>query len=160
MSQTKLDWLFTMVQQRTKEFKVKAPDGDGREFWQPLKKMFAQSNLMVSGWQQIDSVIVEKLMSLPEFDESGMIEVNHYLRQQVRIPTQEEPNLQRIMQVALNSGQFLASDSTIHGLNDFDYNRSGLDRLNTYISEADIRNISVNIGDGLIKQVEMYLEKD
>ena len=159
MTQAKLERLFTMVQQGTKEFKTKTPDGDGRAFWQPLKKIFARSNLMASGWLEIDSAIVEKLMSLPEFDESGMIETNHYLIQQVRIPTQEEPILRKIMQVALNSGQFLASDRLINGLDNFDYSSSGLDCLSTYISQVDIENISVDISDRSIEEVELYFSE-
>ena len=159
MDRTRLERLFILVQQGTQEFKTKVPDGDGRAFWQPLKKMFAEPNLMASGWLQIDSAIVEKLMALPEFDESGIIAINHFLRQQVRIPTEEEASLRRIMQVALNSGQFLASDRTINDLKDFDYSRSGLDRLSTYISPADIENISIGISDRLIKEVKTYLEK-
>ena len=160
MTQAKLERLFIIVQQGVKEFKTKTPDGDGRAFWQPLKTMFAQQNLQASCWQQIDSAMVKKLISLPEFDESGeMILNNHFLRQQVRIPTQEEPILRKIMQVALNSGQFLASNRLIDGLNNFDYSNSGLDCLSTYISQANIKNISVNISDRLIEEVKLYFSK-
>ena len=39
MQQAKLNYLFALVQQETKYFKTKHPQGDGRAFWQPLKQL-------------------------------------------------------------------------------------------------------------------------
>ena len=99
-------------------------------FGNPLKKLFIEQNIRASSWKQIDTSIVKKLMDIPELDGLGnIILINHFLRQQVRIPTQEEPSLRRIMQVALNSGQFLASHDVVNDLKNFNYDCSDLDRL-------------------------------
>ena len=53
----------------------------------------------------------------PEFYINGhgkqeIIEVNHFLIQTVRIPTTEKPSLKKIMQIALNMGQFQGKNGT------------------------------------------------
>ncbi|MCC0179084.1 hypothetical protein I4641_19125 [Waterburya agarophytonicola K14] len=161
MQKTKLNYLFTLVQQETKCFKIKYPQGDGRAFWQPLKQLFAETKLHANNWKQLDPNLVAKLMQLEEKDELGnTIEVNHFLRQQVRIPTEEKPDLRRIMQLALNSGQYLAlKDGSLPIFPDFDYSNSGLASLETYLFERDIVRISSQIGDRLTKDVKAYLQQ-
>lgn len=160
MGQTKLNYLFSLVQQETKYFRNKYPQGDGRVFWQLLKQLFAETKLYASDWKQLDPNLVKNLLKLEEKDERGnTIELNHFLRQQVRIPTQEEPSLTRIMQIALNSGQYLAiSDRYLFDLLDFDYYDSGLAFLETYLFDRDIEKISDSIGDRLIKDIVDYLQ--
>ena len=162
MQPTRLNYLFTLVQQETKHFRTKYPQGDGRGFWQPLKQLFAETELRADSWKQLDSNLVTKLMQLKEKDEEGnTIELNHFLRQQVRIPTQSEPTLRRIMQLALNSGQYLAiKNSSLPLIPDFDYSDSGLALLQTYLVERDIEKISNQISDRLSEAVEIYFEKN
>ena len=161
MQQAKLNYLFTLVQQETKYFKTKHPQGDGRAFWQPLKQLFTETKLYANNWKQLDPNLVAKLMQLEEKDELGnTIEINHFLRQQVRIPAEEEPTLRRIMQLALNSGQYLAlKDSSLSIFPDFDYSDSGLALLQTYLFERDIVRISSQIGDRLTEDVKAYLQQ-
>jgi hypothetical protein len=50
-------------------------------------------------------------MKLPEYSINGknekiIIEKNHFLIQTVRIPLTEKPILRKIMQIALNNGQY------------------------------------------------------
>lgn len=162
-NQTKLDLLFSSVQQGAAEFATRNPEGDGRAFWQPIKQLFGKQDIRASGWQRLNSGLVAKLMNLSEFDESGnIILLNHYLRQQVRIPTEEEPILRKIMQLALNSGYFIASkdkQELDRSLKDFDYGNSGLERLTTYISKDEIVQISSQISPGLVEEVETYFKR-
>lgn len=156
---TRLDQLFTLIQQETKQFKTKYPQGDGRAFWQPMKQLFKESQIKANSWQQLDKNLVDLLLALPEKDETeNIIFINHFLRQHVRITSQEEPTLQRIMQIALNSGQFLATDGLIEGLESFNYSQSGLDRLTTYISEDEIHKLSSQIPEKLIEKTQQYLQ--
>lgn len=98
MNYPKLEQIFILVRQGAKQFKIDRPNGDGRAFWQPLKHLFGQHDIRASSWRKIDAKIVASLLDLSETDEFGaIIEINHFLRQQVRIPTQEEPTLRRIM---------------------------------------------------------------
>ncbi|MEL6988531.1 MAG: hypothetical protein AAGK97_11965, partial [Bacteroidota bacterium] len=109
----KLDYLFTLVQRESKKFKTDLPQGNGREFWQPLKQIFTGSSICASSWKKLDRNLVDKLIKLEEKDNLGnTIEINHFLRQLVRIPTEELPSLRKIMQLALNSGQYLALHDT------------------------------------------------
>ena len=81
----------------------------GEKFWQPLKQIFAGSSICASCWKKLDPNLVDRLIELEEKDNLGnTIEINHFFRQLVRIPTEESPSLRRIMQLALNSGQYLA----------------------------------------------------
>lgn len=61
------------------------------------------------------------------------------------------------MQIALNSGQFLATSYQFKEIENFDYRKSGLDQIQTYLEEDDILEISQKISDSLIKQVDTYL---
>lgn len=150
---TKLEKIFYLIQQETQLFKTKEPQGDRRVFWQPMKLLFKESLIRAKSWQQLDKNLVLMLLALPEKDTTGnLIPINHFLRQQVRIPSQEKPTLQRIMQIALNSGQFLATDGVIKGLESFNYDRSGLAQLKTYITEEEIYSLSNQISNRLIEK--------
>lgn len=77
----KLDYLFTLVQQETKKFKIARPQENGREFWQPLKQNFAGLSICASRWKKLDPNLVDKLIKLEEKDNLGnTIEMNHFLR--------------------------------------------------------------------------------
>ena len=90
MSQNNLELLFKLTQQAAQKLKQQDPDADGKAFWQPLKKLFETYALSASQWQQLDPELVKKLSLLPETDSLGRtIEINHFLRQQVRIPLEE-----------------------------------------------------------------------
>ena len=57
-------------------------------------------------------------MSLPEYtidayETKSIVETNHFLIQTVRIPTTEKPSLRKIMQVALNIGQYQAENGKL-----------------------------------------------
>ena len=154
----KLDYLFTLVQQETKKFKSDRLQGNGREFWQPLKQIFTGSSISASCWKNLDRDLVDKLIKLEEQDNlDNIIEINHFLRQLVRIPTEESPSLRRIMQLALNSGQYLALCDRSTVISNFNFSSSGLDCLQTYLFEKDIQNISLQISDRAIEEVKAYL---
>lgn len=158
MTNTRLEYVFLLVQQETKKFRTSQPQGDGREFWQPLKQIFKESNIFASSWKQLDFSLVNKLINLEETDELGkIIEGNHFLRQHVRIPQEQSPNLQRTMQIALNSGQYLAISDPFIKIPDFDYYNSGLDRLQTYLFDEDIQSMNLQISDRLLEAVKTYL---
>jgi len=53
-------------------------------------------------------------MLLPEYiingyDQKSIIENNHFIIQQVRIPLNEKPTIRKIIQIALNIGQYRGS---------------------------------------------------
>jgi hypothetical protein len=157
MPETKLEQLFTQVKEQTKQFKLNHPNGDGRAFWQPLKQLFADSGIQARSWKNQSLEELELIYRLAEYDTEGkIIEINHFLRQHARISKEEKPTLQRIMQIALNSGQFLATGHQFKEIKNFDYRNSGLDQLQTYLEEDEILEMSQKISDSLIEQVEGY----
>jgi hypothetical protein len=86
------------------------PTADGQAFWQLFKVIFSPHDHVKFQWTvSISEDVKAKIMSLPEFDENGDInEVNHFLIQSVRLPT-GEMNFRRLMQIALNIGQYVGS---------------------------------------------------
>lgn len=164
MSQNNLELLFKLTQQAAQKLKQQDPDADGKAFWQPLKKLFETYALSASQWQQLDPELVKKLSLLPETDSLGRtIEINHFLRQQVRIPLEEPPSLRRIMQLALNSGQFMGInpghaelDPSLIG---FDYKRSRLNCLSTYLAPPEIIALGSQITVTQVAEVSDLLSR-
>ena len=84
---------------------------DGKNFWQPIKKILSESSWKASKWRKQSNTKYEKIMNMPEFIINGhgnteIIEKNHFLIQTVRIPKNEEPSLRKVCQIALNIGQY------------------------------------------------------
>lgn len=157
MRETKLEQLFTQVKEQTKQFKLNYPNGDGRAFWQPLKQLFSDSGIQARSWKHQSLEELELIYRLAEYDTQGnIIEINHFLKQHARISREEKPTLQRIMQIALNSGQFLAVSHRFKEIENFDYKNSGLDQLQTYLEEDEILEMSQKISDSLIERVDDY----
>ena len=178
MSQNNLEALFTLVQQAAQELKGQDPYADGKAFWQPLKKIFRPYSFAANSWKQLNPDLVKKLIGLPETDSLGQtIEINHFLRQHVRIPLEEQPNLRRIMQIALNSGQYMGLTNYRHfnsdfaqatirqnldfplvaNLEDFDYERSQLHRLQTYLAPLELESLGQKITKSQIIEVKNVL---
>ena len=92
-SESELEYLFNIVREKSTELRGKYRDEfDGKGFWQPIKKILAKVNINASKWKNIPQDIVESIMTLPEYYKNGygdehIIETNHFLIQQVRIPT-------------------------------------------------------------------------
>lgn len=123
-----------------------------------MKRIFAGSSICASCWKNLDPNLIDRLIELEEKDNLGnTIEINHFLRQLVRIPTEESPSLLRIMQLALNSGQYLAMRDRSTEIPGFNFSSSGLNRLQTYLFDEDIQSISLQISDRLLEEVKEHL---
>ena len=112
------------------ELRKKDPDADGRAFWQPRKNLLAKTDNLTFDWQPMSRELVEKFIHL---DES--VELNHFLIQQVRIPTTEKACLRKLIQIALNIGQYIANGD----MHKYDVS---LMCIHMYISSADADRIS------------------
>lgn len=154
----KLEHLFYMVMEKAYRYRKKNKHFDGLAFWQPIKNELSDyDNVSAKSWKKVNPVLIKKIMDLPEYYIDGygnknMIELNHFLIQQVRIPLQEKPSLRKIIQVALNIGQFngVVSDN-------FVIKNKNLNKLTTYISKEDIVNMSDSIPDDLIDKIKKLL---
>ncbi len=94
-------------------FRSKCPDGDGLGFWKSIKDKLAIYDNLVnpSGWISQPKDITESVLALPEYYLLGngkkiIDEPHHFLIQQYRIPLENAASFRKIMQIALNAGQF------------------------------------------------------
>ena len=76
-----------------------------------------------------------------------MIELHHFMIQAVRIPIQEQPSLLKIIQIALNLGQY---EGLVQGKKDI--NIISLD-LNDYIDADDIKEINKKITEEIMTDI-------
>jgi hypothetical protein len=70
------------------------------------------------------------------YDKKSLIENNHFIIQQVRIPLKESPTIRKIIQVALNIGQHKGSGGKII-----------FNNIDEFITKKDIVELSKYIGN-------------
>jgi hypothetical protein len=144
--------LFDLVREKARLLRQINPKADGLAFWKPIKETLSNhSDIVASGFKKLDPRLTATIMELPEkiingYGEEKMIELNHFMIQSVRIPIKEKPTLQKILQIALNLGQYegLQSkpDSNIISLN-----------LNDYLEVNDIIQINKKITDEVMRDI-------
>ncbi len=81
------------------------------------------------------------------YDQKSIIENNHFIIQQVRIPLKESPTIRKIIQVALNIGQHKGSGGKII-----------FNNIDEFITKKDIVELSKYIPDNLVGKIRQYLE--
>jgi hypothetical protein len=153
-----MESLFELIKEQSKLKRQQSPDNfDGLSFWQPLKKMFAEyDNLLQLNWNCIiDPKTKKEILYLPEYVQvaagTSIIKVNHFLIQQVRIPAQEKLTIRKLMQVALNIGQYQGMNNNLcSGINQYD-------NIFSYISVDDLKRFDLIIKKETIKSAEKYL---
>ena len=104
--------LFNSILLDIKRKRKKNKKFDGLLYWQQFKPILSDSNYTASKWKSISNNYYNNIMLIPEYYINGhgkeiIIEENHFLIQTVRIPRHDTPNLRKIMQIALNIGQYL-----------------------------------------------------
>ena len=129
---------------------------DGQGFWQPIKKLLDPLEYNAKKWKKISKTKTRKIMLLPEYSINGyetkqINENNHFIIQQVRIPLNEKPTIKKIIQIALNIGQY-------KGINNknFIYNIK-FDNITQFIYKTDIIELSKHISDETVEKINGYL---
>jgi Zn-dependent M32 family carboxypeptidase len=150
---SKLELLFQLVLLGSKQLREANARADGLAFWQPIKKLLAKydTTTKLDNWNQrgISKETVQNIMKLPEktidgYGEETMMEENHFLIQTVRLPIESpKPNLRKIIQVALNIGQYI-------GISDEFYSWMSIDK---YVTKPNIEQLSMHIPANLIKAI-------
>jgi len=107
--------LFDAIKEKSRKERDKNQYFDGQKFWQKLKAILGNSLYKAKAWKKIRTPVFDATIKLIEFTIDGtgtkkIIEKNHFAIQTVRIPATEQPTLRKIMQVALNIGQFEGYD--------------------------------------------------
>ena len=108
--------LFNLVLSSVCQKKRKNKNFDGKAYWQPIKQILEKSNWEAEKWKKPIKSIYQANMALPEYyidghGEKHINEYNHFLIKTVVIPSTEKPSLKKIIQVALNIGQYLSAHS-------------------------------------------------
>lgn len=121
---------------------------DGLGFWQPIKKILEPlDEYSAKKWKKISKKLAKSIMLLPEYTINGyeekiIIENNHFIIQQVRIPLNEKPTIRKIIQIALNIGQYRGSGGKMI-----------FDNINQFISRKDIVELSKHISNEIVKKI-------
>lgn len=158
-----LETIFYKVLKASKRCKEEIQEFDGLAFWTPIKKILQENELVLdTNWApKIDNEVKEKISAIDDYDsEKTFIECNHFLKQQVRIPNVEEKiSLRKLIQIALNIGQFLGSKDNIHLINFVDYNNLKLDVIESYINKDDLLRMSETLNiDNILVKISEYLD--
>lgn len=126
---------------------------DGLGFWQPIKKLLEPlDEYSAKKWKKIPKKLTRSIMLLPEYtingyEEKSIIENNHFIIQQVRIPLKEAPSIRKIIQIALNIGQYKGSGGKMI-----------FDNIGQFIYRKDIVELSKHIPDNLVRKILEYLD--
>jgi len=154
----KLEILFNNVLQKSYQLRKENPKTfDGKTFWQPIKKRLETlDNHSASKWKTLSKSKTKKIMLLPEYTINGyetkqINEKNHFMIQQVRIPLQDKPTIKKIIQIALNIGQYKGTNKTKNS-NSMKYNN-----INQFIYKNDIIKLSNYLTDDIIDEINKYL---
>lgn len=149
-----LERIFLRVLNDSKKLRKKNPNMDGRAFWQFIKNELNTLDISFEKWKPLTHPH-KSLLSIKEVDENGnMLETNHFLRQHANIPINDPPTVTKIIQIALNIGQFLGATTKKQRLS-MKYNPK-YRKLITYIYKKDIMRIY--IPEETILHINQYLD--
>lgn len=129
----------------------------GQAFWQPIKNILEPlDNQAASKWRDMPKNKLNALMSLAEYTINGrgekqINEGNHFAIQQARIPISEPPTLKKIIQIALNIGQYRGINK---GADIYNIKRG---RITDFISAADVAALSAHITPAIFAGISKYL---
>ena len=132
---------------------------DGQGFWQPIKKMLELlDEYSAKKWRKLSKKLTKRIMLLPEYTINGyeekiIIEDNHFIIQQVRIPLTEKPTIRKIIQIALNIGQHKGSSGKPRSIS-----RIGLNNIKQFIYQKDIIELSKHISNDIVRKIRDYLD--
>ena len=159
----KLEFLFNAIIKKFEYLRKHNKNVDGLTLWQPLKQILSSlDHYSAEKFKHISFVLTDKIMKLPEYTKNGygidtIIESNHFIIQQIRIPMKDKPTIKKILQLALNIGQWKGyPDNTIY--QSIDYNNTNLDKLSRYIFSSDVIKLSNLITDNIYDKIINYLD--
>ena len=162
----KLEILFNNVLHKSYQLRKENPNTfDGKTFWQPIKKRLETlDNHSASKWKTLSKTKTKKIMLLPEYTINGyetkqINEKNHFMIQQVRIPLQDKPTIKKIIQIALNIGQYKGTNKTknISKTKTKNSNSIKYNNINQFIYKNDIIKLSNYLTVDIVDEINKYL---
>ena len=147
-----LNKLFNDVEKKFYNLIKKDNNIDGQKLWQPIKNILSNYDIKAKKWKHQKKEYLF-IMKLPEYyingdEEKIIIEKNHFIIQTIRIPLKEEPSLRKIIQIALNIGQYTGLGKP----------KEKWMNLDNYLTKEDICNINSNLSKGMINDINKYLK--
>ena len=164
-NKSKLEALFDLILDKSYQLRKRDPNHfDGKSFWQPIKTILKPlDNYSASRWKTLSKTKTKKIMLLPEYTINGyehkiIDENNHFIIQQVRIPLQDKPTIKKIMQIALNIGQYKGtcinkSMNKSKHIKNISYNN-----INQFIFKNDSVELSNYLTDDILSFIKTYLK--
>ena len=162
---SQLEILFELVLNKFEQLTKKYLNIDGKALWQPIKSILSKydsPHFYASKYKTLSDSLINKVMSITEYIRNGageetLLAQSHFIIQQVRIPLKEEPSIKKIIQIALNIGQWKGNpDKKIYNL--LNYKKTGLDKINKYLNEYNIKKLSSHIDDNTVIAIKEYLD--
>ena len=147
-----LNNLFKLVKKKSHDLRKQNSNADGLKFWKPIKNELSKyDELKANQWKKLKKEYME-IMYIPEYTIDGygnqsIIEFNHFLIQTVRIPLNEEPNIRKIIQIALNIGQYTGSGGK----------KEKWMNLESYLTKENIRKLDSKIPEDLLINIKSIL---
>jgi len=145
---SRLEILFNAVRDSSMKGRQKYGENfDGLNFWQPIKKSLKKFDKEVGKYKKINSVLTKKIMNYPEYIINGygvqeILEPNHFLIQQVRLPIKDDCTIRKIIQLGLNIGQWSGNPNK-ELWKEINYpTKYKLNELNTYVTKKEIKRLS------------------
>jgi hypothetical protein len=156
-----LEYLFYLILKTVKDKRKSNIKFDGKAFWQPIKQQLSDKSIESIKFKRLPKKLVEYIMKLPEkyidgYGNEIMIESHHFLIQQARIPSTEQLSLRKLIQIALNIGQWKGYPN-YEIYKEIEYDNTELDKINTYISKINLEKLSALIDEDIIKNIEDYI---
>ena len=147
-----LQKMFDLVLHSSQRLRMEDVNADGLAFWKPIKSILSNYDITASTWKKIKNKY-DHVLDAPEYyingrGEQNIIEVNHFVIQTIRIPKTEDPSLRKIIQIALNIGQYVGSSGY----------REPWMYLNCYLTVKHISSLSAEIDKtDLLQKLEQIL---
>lgn len=150
-----LENLFNYTIKYYKKLRQNNSNLDGKKAWEHIKEILASlDNIKGKKYKKLAKKLKIKIKSYPEYDATGkMIESNHFIIQQERIPATEEITIRKIIQIALNIGQWKGMPNK-QIYKELEYDNTGLDKISTYVSVSDIKKLSKYLTYDIVQKIE------
>jgi hypothetical protein len=155
--------IFQLIRKKFYNYRKLDNKFDGKGKWSQIKDILTEidnrNEIEKRGIQfkKIQKEIYESIMILPEYNGYGIIETNHFLIQQVRIPNNETFSIRKLIQLGLNIGQWEAmSDKKIY--KKIGYKNTNLNIITTYINMEDLKKLDELINKTDFKKIKKIIK--